>query len=81
MKVLQVCNKPPVPTVDGGCLAMHSMTEAFLHAHVSLQVLAMETDKHPFVPEKMPPGYLKATNIEVVYVNTKINPVKAFINF
>jgi glycosyltransferase involved in cell wall biosynthesis len=80
MKVLQVCNKPPVPTVDGGCLAMHSMTEAFLHAHVSLQVLALETDKHPFVPEKMPPGYLKATNIEVVYVNTKINPVKAFIN-
>ncbi|GAB4134125.1 MAG: glycosyltransferase family 4 protein [Bacteroidia bacterium] len=80
MKILQICNKPPLPPVDGGCMAMHSITEALMLGHMTVQVLAMETDKHPFRPEKLPPGYLQKTNTEVVYINTKVNPAKAFIN-
>ena len=32
MKILQLCNKPPLPAVDGGCIAMNNVTQGLLHS-------------------------------------------------
>jgi hypothetical protein len=47
MKVLQLCNKPPYPSVDGGTMAMESITSGLLCEGCEVKVLTVETDKHP----------------------------------
>ena len=44
MKVLQLCNKPPYPPVDGGTMAMNSITQGLLSAGCEVKVLTVETD-------------------------------------
>ena len=66
MKVLQLCNKPPYPPVDGGTLAMHSITQGLLSAGCEVRVLSVETDKHPARIEALPEAYLKQTGFEAV---------------
>lgn len=80
MKVLQICLKPPFPEVDGGCKAMHAITQGFLDNNISIKVLTISTPKHPFQKEKMSKSYLEGTGIEHVYVDTKVKPLEAFMN-
>ena len=47
MKVLQLCIKPPYPPVDGGTMAMNSITQGLLEKGCELKVLCVESDKHP----------------------------------
>ena len=47
MKILQLCSKPPFPPVDGGTLAMNSITQGLMAAGCEVRVLAMCSDKHP----------------------------------
>jgi len=81
MRILQICHKPPLPATDGGCLAMHTLTEGLLHLGHDVKVLTLCTHKHPFEPEKMPVQYLHQTAIEGVFVDTRINLVDAFSSF
>ncbi len=80
MRILQLTPKPPVPAVDGGALAMNSVTECLLHAGHEVKVLCIETRKHPFLPEKISAAYKTATKIEAVFVNTEIKIGSAFSN-
>jgi glycosyltransferase involved in cell wall biosynthesis len=80
MKVLQICLKPPLPEVDGGCKAMHAITKGLLDNDVEVKVLTISTDKHPFLPEKMPADYLERTKIEHSYIDTRVNFFDAFFN-
>ena len=66
MKVLQLCNKPPYPSVDGGTLAMNSITQGLLAAGCEVKVLTVETDKHPARLEQLPDDYRRRTAIEAV---------------
>ncbi len=77
MKVLQLCNKPPFPPVDGGTLAMNSITQGLLAAGCEVKVLAMSTDKHPVLEDRIPDSYRKATRFESVYVDLSIHPLDA----
>ena len=43
MKVLQLCNKPPYPPVDGGTMAMNSITQGLLSRGCEVKVLTVET--------------------------------------
>ncbi|HLG02840.1 MAG TPA: glycosyltransferase [Bacteroidia bacterium] len=81
MRVLQLCNKPPLPAVDGGCLAMHSITEGLLQAGIEVNILTAETKKHPFLPQYLDPHYLKATAIKAVFIDTDINFFKGISSF
>jgi glycosyltransferase involved in cell wall biosynthesis len=81
MKVLQLCLKPPIPARDGGCIAMNNITQGLLEAGHQVKVLTIFTQKHDFVPEEMPEDYLEATEIEGVFVDTRVNVVDAFTNF
>ncbi len=78
MRVLQLCNKPPYPPIDGGSKAMHNLTRGLLRAGHSVKVLCISTPKQPLVIADLPKDYIKDTAIEGIYVDTSVNVVDAF---
>lgn len=79
MKVLQLCNKPPYPPVDGGTLAMNSITQGLLAAGCEVRVLSICSDKHPVRKDRMTQEYCDATRFEAVYVDLGIHPLDAAV--
>lgn len=77
MKVLQLCIKPPYPPVDGGTMAMDSVTQGLLREGCEVKVLTVETDKHPMHAELLPEAYREATQIESVYVDLGVKALPA----
>ena len=77
MKILQLCNKPPYPPVDGGTMAMNSITKGLLCQGCEVKVLTVETDKHPVRRERIPDEYLAQTGVESVYVDLGVKPLPA----
>jgi glycosyltransferase involved in cell wall biosynthesis len=80
MKVLQICNKPPYPPIDGGCIAMNNITEGLSDMGVCVDVVSISTRKHPAMPELFPDNYLEKTQFEHVKVDTEIKIKDAFFN-
>ena len=78
LRILQLCNKPPYPPIDGGCIAMNTVTNGLLEAGCSVKILTIETPKHKINFKKLPQDYIEKTNIESVFVDTSINLVDAF---
>ncbi|MBX7093842.1 MAG: glycosyltransferase family 4 protein [Flavobacteriales bacterium] len=78
MKILQLCNKPPIPAVDGGCIAMNTITQGLLKAGHEVKILTIETQKHPALYQEMPEAYKTKTRIESVFIDTSVNLVDAF---
>jgi glycosyltransferase involved in cell wall biosynthesis len=72
MKILQLTHKPPVPAIDGGCLAMRQMTACLLEAGVEVKVVSVATTKHPIVNSEEFSQYGDETRFESVFINTKI---------
>jgi len=81
MKVLQLTHKPPVPSIDGGCLAMRQITNSLLRAGIEVKVLSIATGKHPVVSSEEVMQYNNATHFESVFINTKITLQKAIHSF
>jgi len=81
MKVLQLTHKPPVPCVDGGCLAMHQITTGLLNSGNEVKVVSIETAKHQIVYSDEFLNYSALTQFEPVFVNTKLKPLKVIISF
>ena len=77
MKVLQLCNKPPYPPVDGGTMAMNSITQGLLRAGCEVRVLTVETDKHPARLDQLPEDYRQATRPEAVYIDLSVKALSA----
>ena len=80
MRILQLCYKPPYPPVDGGTLAIDSVTRGLLLAGCEVKVLTVSTDKHPYDASRIPRSYIDKTAIEAVYVDTRIKPLSAFVS-
>jgi glycosyltransferase involved in cell wall biosynthesis len=81
MKILQLCLKPPLPARDGGCIAMNNITQGLLQAGHKVKVLTIFTHKHDLNPELMPKIYVDQTDIEGVFIDTRVNIVDAFSSF
>lgn len=81
MKVLQLCNKPPYPAVDGGTMAMNSITQGLLAAGCEVRVLSMCSDKHPVLHDRMDDDYLQRTRFEAVHVDLGIHLVDAGVSW
>ncbi len=80
MKVLQLCNKPPYPPVDGGTMAMNSITQGLLQAGCEVRILTVETDKHPAHAEQLPAEYLeRLSGFDSVYVDLRVKPLDAVV--
>jgi glycosyltransferase involved in cell wall biosynthesis len=78
MKILQLCHKPPMPAADGGCIAMNNITQGLIEAGHKVKIITIFTHKHNFFPENMSKEYLDSTEIEGVYVDTRLNIVDAY---
>ncbi len=78
MKILQLCNKPPFPSYDGGSIAMGNITAGLVSKGIETKVLTVSTDKHPFLISKFPKEIRKQTNPESVYIDVRLNIVDAF---
>ncbi len=72
MRILQLCNKPPLPAVDGGCKAMHQTTEMLLSKFNTLKIVSIHTPKHRFIKAAFNQKYLNETNIESVFIDTRL---------
>lgn len=70
MRILQLCHKPPLPPVDGGCIAMHNITKGLLNGGQDVRVVAVETHKHPVKMNALPADYLRQTRFESVFIDT-----------
>ena len=77
MKVLQLCNKPPYPPVDGGTLAMNGITQGLLSAGCEVKVLSLCSDKHPVLESRMTEDYRHATRFEAVHIDLGLHPLDA----
>ncbi|MBL4593754.1 MAG: glycosyltransferase [Flavobacteriales bacterium] len=80
MKVLQICLKPPLPEIDGGCKAINNITQGLLQNNIEVKVLTLSTFKHPFKKEAYNHEYISQTNIESAYINTRVKLIPAFLN-
>lgn len=80
MNILQLCSKVPNPPKDGGAVAMDVLTKGLIDLGANVKVLAISTHKHPFDESKISPDYKAKTNIEAVFVDTRIKPIDVFLN-
>lgn len=80
MRILQICNKPPFPAVDGGAIAMNNTTQGLLSNGHQVTVLAITTPKHPINKSTLPKDYVKNTNFQSVFIDTSIKLKDAFFN-
>lgn len=78
MRILQLCNKPPCPPIDGGSKAMHNLTRGLLDAGHDVKVLCISTPKQPLDLKQVPRQHAERTRMEGVFVDTSINIVDAF---
>ena len=81
MKILQLCHKPPVPAVDGGCIAMNNITQGLLKAGHQVKIITIFTNKHDFLQDEMNEDYIAKTDIEGVFVDTRLNVMDAYASF
>ena len=77
MKILQLCNKPPYPPVDGGTMAMNSITQGLLAQGCDVKVLSVMTDKHPVDSHRMTDLYRSQTHFESVYIDLRVKALPA----
>jgi len=77
MKILQLCNKPPYPPVDGGSLAMDSLTQGLLQQGHEVRVLAVCSDKHPV--GRVDEVYCQHTRFEAVHLDLAVHPLAAAV--
>ncbi len=80
MKILFLCNKSPYPPKEGGPMAMNAIISGLAEAGNQVKVLALNTNKYFTRPEEIPASYKKATNIEFVYADLSIKPLRALKN-
>jgi len=86
MKILQLCNKPPLPMIDGGCIAIHNIatgllkrnTTAKIKDEIELEILTVSTEKHPFLIDTYSKEFIEKTKIDGVFVDTRVNIIDAF---
>jgi len=78
MRILQICHKPPRPSLDGGCRAMDALTRGMLDAGHKVKVITASTEKHPWKPDSIEADWLEKTQAEAVFLDTRLNKVDAF---
>ena len=80
MNILQICNKPPFPPLEGGSLAMNAITQGLLNKDYKVKVLAVSSYKNQVLPELFPQWYLQSTQFESVFIDLKVKVFPAFLN-
>ena len=80
MRILQVNNKVPYPTKDGGAIACMNLIKGFSHLGHEVTVLSMNTLKHHVSQEEIPDQIADLADFRMVEVPARINAFHAFLN-
>ena len=80
MRILQLCHKPPMPPVDGGCIAINNITQGLLNSGHEVKLLSLATQKHPCKKESLPAEYVEKTQFETVFVDTNVKSIDALVS-
>jgi polysaccharide biosynthesis protein PslH len=80
MNILLLCNKSPYPPKEGGPIAMNMVIEGLLAAGHKVKVVAVNSEKYHIRPSDIPDDYIQSTGIELIDVDLRIKPLKAFYN-
>ncbi len=80
LSILQLCNKPPFPPMDGGAIGMHNVSQGIIDAGHQLKILSFSSNKHRLDISKLPKDYLQSTGIEAVDVDLSIRMLPALYN-
>jgi glycosyltransferase involved in cell wall biosynthesis len=80
LRILQICNKPLLPAIDGGALAMWRMAQGLSNAGHQVTVLSIHTTKHPWLPEKIGEENIRKFKMDSVYVDTSVRWLPAFLS-
>lgn len=80
MKILQVTNKVPYPTKDGGAIACMNLTKGFSHLGHEVTVLAMNTLKHHVTLDEIPEPVKDLATFKLVEVPARISKTEALFN-
>jgi len=80
MKILILTNKLPYPPRDGGSIATLNMITGLRDAGNQITCLALNTNKHPFPVEKIPPELGESIRFIGVACNSAIRPLHLLNN-
>lgn len=80
MNILQVTNKVPYPTTDGGAIACMNLTRGFYLLGHQVTVLAMNTLKHKTSLDKIPEPVRDLADFRLVPVDARISNWEALKN-
>lgn len=80
LNILQIANKPPFPPMDGGAIGMNNVTHELLSDGHFVKIISVNTHKHYLDYKTLPKDYISKTDIEFVFIDTRIKPWDAFIN-
>ena len=77
-RVLHFSNKPPYPSLDGGCVAIKHLLEALVNANqFEVHHFTLDTHKHPFNITHYPEFLQNNISIQHCFLNTKTRPLHA----
>lgn len=79
MKILQLCNKIPFPPKDGGTIAMYNLARGLADEGNKIDVLAMETLKHPASGNME--GMHPDISLQYVFVDTTVKWHQLIVDF
>ena len=80
MRILQLCPKPPLPSVDGGCLASYELSRLIQSTRSDLEVISLATEKHPFLRSEIDQDYISQTSFKAFEIKTAVNPIGVIKN-
>ena len=81
MRILQLMNKVPWPSKDGGAIACMNMTKGFSMLGHDVTVLSMNTSKHHIRIKDMPANIRSKADFRLVEVPASINWLDGALNF
>lgn len=81
VRILQLANKLPYPPKDGGAIGILNFTKGFYANKAVVSMLAMNTAKHYFNKDKLPPEIRKLAHFYTVDINARPEVWGALSNF
>ena len=81
MKILILANKLPYPPRDGGSIATLNMITGLRDSGNELTCMALNTIKHSFPVEMIPPGLSRTIRFSGIVCDTSIRPLRLLLNF
>lgn len=80
MRILQLSKKFPFPLKDGEAIAITYLAKAMQQLGVELDLLSMNTSKHPFDIKELPTDFDHYQRIELVDIDNRLKAMDAFLN-